>query len=83
MKGMDAILRTSLTMREQRVTTDVLESATMRRGREPRASKASLTVTTANGTSPTDEGEILSLFRGKTVDFPWMRSYLSTASFLE
>lgn len=29
----------------------------------------------ANGTSPADEGEILSSFRGKTVDFPPTRNY--------
>lgn len=29
----------------------------------------------ANGTSPADEGEILSSFRGKTVDFPRTRNY--------
>lgn len=50
--------------------------------RKLEASKAALAVTAANGTSSTDEGEILSSFRGKTVDFPRTRSYLSTASSL-
>lgn len=42
---------------------------------KPGASKAPFAVTAANGTSPTDEGEILSSFRGKTVDFPRTRSH--------
>lgn len=33
----------------------------------------------ANGTSPANEGEILSSFRGKTVDFPRTRNYFSRA----
>lgn len=45
-----------------------------RRGtRKLGASKAALAVTAANGTSSVDEGEILSSFRGKTVDLPRTR----------
>lgn len=76
-RRMDATLRAQLTLREQRATTtSCCRTRKHRRCNGAGKLEASkVLAAAANGTSPADEGEILSSFRGKTVDFPRTRNY--------
>lgn len=66
-----------LTLREQRPTTTsmLLYSKARRCNGAGKLEASKVLAAAANGTSPADEGEILSSFRGKTVDFPRTRNY--------